>query len=221
MQDFIKVPYFQYKKFGKWSTLLRLLSFELALFFKLFVLNFSDFVQGIYLRQSNLNFAVPLISKLFKRKFIIESNSLLLEDLKESGVRIVSVLEKKLEKFAFQNAVHIRVITINMKKYLMSIFSLEESLFSVIPNGYNFKKYNSNIKESFNKTENSYEFRLLYAGLLHKREGVHILIEALSRLKDRSYFRLDIIGDGPHQQDFKEQTAKFNLSNKIFFLWLT
>ena len=41
LHNFVKVPYFHIKKFGKWGTLLRLLSFESALFFNLMVLNLT------------------------------------------------------------------------------------------------------------------------------------------------------------------------------------
>ena len=218
LKNFIKVPHIQGKRLGKWGTLLMVLSFELVLFFKLFALNISNSVKGIYLRQSNLNFAVPLIVKLFNINLIVEANSLLLEDLKESGVKFLGGLEKILEKFTFKNSAHIRVITKNMKKYFLNIFSLEDERFSVIPNGHNFDKYNSNIKKIIKKDNGNSCFQLLYVGLLHKREGVHILLEALSLLNSQHSFQLDIIGNGPHQLDFEKQVSKYNLFTKVHFL---
>ncbi len=218
LYNFVIVPYFHIKRIKKWGTLFQLLSFELALFFKLLVLNFSDTVKGIYLRQSNLNFAVPLFSRLFNKKLFIESNSLILEDYKEASINSIGVLERKLEKFSFNNALHIRVITTNMKSFFINTFGLEESKFSVIPNGFAFREQENSVKKVFTKDLLSGEFQLLYVGLLHKREGIHILIKALTFLNTNILFKLKIIGEGPHQELFEYLVRTNNLEKKVQFI---
>lgn len=98
------------------------------------------------------------------------------------------------------------------------MFDLDESKISVIPNGYNFAKKNHIIKKSRKRTIRTSEFSLLYVGFLHKREGVHILIEAISHISEQFKYKLNIIGGGLFQIELEKLVLKFNLSSKVNFL---
>lgn len=59
--------------------------------------------------------------------------------------------------------------------------------------------------------------RILYVGRLVRRKGLHLLIEALSRLKRDIDFRLRVVGDGPERLRF-ERMAYELLGNRVSFL---
>jgi glycosyltransferase involved in cell wall biosynthesis len=64
--------------------------------------------------------------------------------------------------------------------------------------------------------------RMLYAGRLLYWKGVHIVIEAMSRLVARMPdARLTIVGSGPEESRLKSETAQRNLSANITFVsWI-
>jgi glycosyltransferase involved in cell wall biosynthesis len=95
------------------------------------------------------------------------------------------------------------------------MFSLKESKLSLF--------FENGIPENFisdkRKSNNIKPIKLLFVGRLVPYKGADMLISALKKLDNKILNRvsLTIVGDGPEQQNLINQTAEFNLSDRISF----
>jgi len=100
------------------------------------------------------------------------------------------------------------------KNKLMEIIrNTGENRISIVPFGITLKGRNEK-----NYKENKKGIRLLFAGRLIERKGVHILINSF--IKVRKFFpdvELIIAGDGPWKEKLENLCAKFNLKENIKF----
>jgi len=217
-KDLFKIPIWIPQNIFFLKTFLILMNFEICLFLFLFLNHLKRKIHLIYLRESPLNFAVLLMHFLFKIPYIIESNSLIIEDLKEGNKKFACFLEKYIEKLNFRFAQKIITVTNNMKNYYISLYKLLPQKIDVIPNGFDFNHLKSftEIKQE-TQLRNKKTSTLLYLGKLHKREGIHILLSALALIKDRYSLLVNIVGQGKDQEFFKDLSEKLNLGNKIVF----
>lgn len=60
------------------------------------------------------------------------------------------------------------------------------------------------------------EVLLVFTGRLHSDKGISYLIEALEGTDER--IKLVLVGGGPHEEQFKEQAEKLNISDRVIFL---
>lgn len=83
-----------------------------------------------------------------------------------------------------------------------------------------------NILHSTIDTENAFypvnleiEYDFIYVGVLEKRKKVHLMLQALQRLKEFNIFpRLLIIGDGSQKKILEEIVKELSLSDQVIFL---
>jgi len=68
-------------------------------------------------------------------------------------------------------------------------------------------------------TKTSNEFSISSVGMLTKRKGFHLLIEAISRLPKsiQENVRLNIIGSGIYEKNLKKQVEKLKITKKVKF----
>lgn len=71
------------------------------------------------------------------------------------------------------------------------------------------------IPKQFPKNENTGFFEMVYIGRLEKVKNVCLLINVLSKLKDKK-IRLTIVGDGTEKNNLTEQANNLNISNINF-----
>ncbi len=99
-----------------------------------------------------------------------------------------------------------------VKKSAADSYGIKEDKIDVVYNGVDISKFHSkNIKDS--DTVN-----FIYVGRLFPQKGVHLLVDAISKISDEYNFRFSIVGRGPQQQELVEQAARLNVSEKIEFL---
>ncbi|MFW5628599.1 MAG: glycosyltransferase [Candidatus Cloacimonadaceae bacterium] len=59
--------------------------------------------------------------------------------------------------------------------------------------------------------------KLIYIGYLVEHKGVHVLLEALSKVGDSS-LKLSIVGDGVYREELERLTVKYELQEQVDFL---
>ena len=132
----------------------------------------------------------------------------------------IAVLHMTDVKYLYKNGNFIDYLNSNFSKiycrsrHIYNIFSktniknLEKTII------YSGVKINNivNIK-NFNKDK----YTFLYAGKLIKRKNLDILINALSKI-DLNKWELNVIGEGPCLNEYKQLVDKYNLNNNVKFL---
>lgn len=131
---------------------------------------------------------------LFKHKCIYTAH--------ETGVNI-KYLYKYKTLFSISNSVK---VDINQRGNLDSI---------LIYNGIHFSKFTRKYNYSFNEND---KLRIIQIGRLHEEKGQDLLIKGIHRLVDRYKVKnisVDIIGDGPFQNDLEQLIEKNKLRNYV------
>ena len=100
-----------------------------------------------------------------------------------------------------------------VKKSASKVFKVDEKLLDVVYNGVDISKYQ--IKDL--SSSNSNKVRFIYVGRLLPYKGVHVLIEALSQLKDATNIQVDIVGEGPQRAELEQQVEKYGMSEWVTF----
>jgi len=59
--------------------------------------------------------------------------------------------------------------------------------------------------------------RIGVLGRLVEKKGIHILLEALPKLKGHTSYIIEIVGDGPEKVKLESLVAKYKLQNKVIF----
>jgi glycosyltransferase involved in cell wall biosynthesis len=83
-----------------------------------------------------------------------------------------------------------------------------------LPNGFDFKKLGSFLEYTPAVTN---DFTILYAGIIGHAQGLEVILNAAEALKENSFIKFYIIGDGPVKQDLINISKEKKLNN-IFFL---
>jgi len=93
-------------------------------------------------------------------------------------------------------------------------FGFSEKKIKIIPN---FMQYNFS-KKMYSKPRNSDFFNVLYVGRMMKTKGVHILINAFSKVAGKhKNVRLILVGTGSKIDDFKVLARNLDIDGKVTF----
>ena len=113
--------------------------------------------------------------------------------------------------FAMKRAKIILPVSKNLKEAIES-YGIKNK-FKIVPNVVNFQIFYPCL---YHSREN--KKKILFVGVLRPVKGVPYLLQSLSQLKQkRQDFVLDIIGDGPNENEYKELVQKLAISNFVRF----
>ena len=117
-------------------------------------------------------------------------------------------------------ATAITVVSNSLKEELIESGFLSDKI-TVIPNGIDFGQFNVLDKKSCrNELDISSDTpAILYVGRLSHEKCISSLIDAAAELSNRGHtFNLFIVGDGPLENELKEQSNRLNLNNCVHFI---
>lgn len=184
------------------------LTFFLIIFFiirlaiyLIFNTNKYDFINSHWTITS---FAA-VITKRFHKKKIITS-------LHGSDIFLATKLPfiKNITKFILDNSDKIFCVSQAIKDQIL-LLGYKKNNIKVLPNGIDLKQ--------FTKTTPSKKNQLLFVGSLTKNKSVDTLINSFQLIHNEfSDFTLQIIGNGPEENNLKRMCGELNLENKIYFL---
>ncbi len=83
------------------------------------------------------------------------------------------------------------------------------------PSGVHFNEIAKRLPYAVDDTD---IIKLIYVGHITKSKGIHLLIEALQKLKNIVNFRFDIYGEGPFLENLILLVHKYHLCNQVKFM---
>lgn len=117
---------------------------------------------------------------------------------------------------------YIHLAFFSMARNIVSNTSLQDQkgLFKIVFSHKRYKHIPNAIKYIYEERfsiNSRKSIQLLFVGRLIKSKNVSLLIVALSQLKDRYNFELNICGKGPVYSELLNLTKKLNLTERVFF----
>ena len=196
-----------------------------ASFISMLCYDFFAILQGIKLCQKNkydfinTQFAIPtgpvgiILSKIFKIKNIL---TLLGGDIYDPSKKSSPHLHwywRIIVRFIINNADVLTCEAKDVQKNTLKYFHPKKEI-HVIPLPYERFKFKKTNKEKLGMSKN--KFYLISVGRLVERKGYKYLIKALSLLPNKIH--LNLIGDGPLENQLKNLSKKLKVDNRIDFL---
>ncbi len=131
-------------------------------------------------------------------------------------------LFKILKYFAGSSGKHIRVPNQRVKRELREWWKMEEKRMSVIEFGVESEKFTEKIKKTLSRAEmgiGEAQKILVLSGRMSEEKGHSVLLKALLRVKEEAQkFICLFVGEGPLEQELKNQVATWGLSGQVRFL---
>jgi glycosyltransferase involved in cell wall biosynthesis len=176
----------------------------------------TDIFQGELIVGS---LAAIKLAQKFNKKSIIDIHNIwaieLVEDgfLKETSSRFKELM--KLEKYTIDNSDGIIVVNEYMKNFIIEKFDADSKKIVVVPPG------GEHLLHGGLSTINSERFRekkIIYAGLVNKREHVDLFVESIPKIQEKSKNTHFVISQqGEEIQNIQKLCT--TLSLKPFFYW--
>jgi UDP-glucose:(heptosyl)LPS alpha-1,3-glucosyltransferase len=133
-----------------------------------------------------------------------------------------------LEKATFEDP-HLRGIIVNsafVKNQILQYYSTDPQKIHIVHNGVEWHEMENAFQTSFQEKEalakslglNPNTFHFIFIGHNFHRKGLSLLLQALSRLKNKD-FHLSIIGTDKHLSHYQKQTSLLGLSDQVTFFY--
>lgn len=200
--------------------LLRLILYQITLFYNLFVLCIKVKIDVLYARQETFNFSPLVISKLFNIPYVIEINGLLIEEKRLLGYnKQLIALTRLSEKINYGHAVRIISVSQEIKNGIMQRYDIADKKVVVIENAANtdlFKpmdqnKLNLNLDKNYNYVG--------YVGSFARWHGLENLIKSAPFvLKICKNTKFILVGDGPLKDELFNMVDTLNLRDDFVFV---
>jgi len=206
----------------------RLVSYVWAEIFRFLYLTFYilKFRPGvIYGREDKWGFSPPLLSFIFRVRYIVEVNGLISEELKRYShypawvMQVVGLSEKLNYLFARK----IICVAPGLKREIVKRYGVKEEKLVVISNGTDINLFRpldkKKCREKLGLGENG--FYVGFVGYFAPWQGLDVLIEAANLVKNQGYPNIKylIVGDGTDlEKELKTRVKKYNLKKEVFFL---
>jgi glycosyltransferase involved in cell wall biosynthesis len=138
-------------------------------------------------------------------------------NLSRNYLSLINLVNSRFEKDTFEKSKIIITASEFLKKELISYYNLPSHKIVTIHNGIDIKEYEfSNIIKIGLKDKLGVSNIILFVGGFSKRKGIHILLKALSEIKEKDWI-LIIVGGGDlkSREEFINLSKSLNIENKI------
>jgi glycosyltransferase involved in cell wall biosynthesis len=164
-------------------------------------------------------FLALIMSKLYKKKFIMEIQGDIFNYPSQVGTRFHTNLVKFFSRFFAKKADFIRIVSPFLFQPLEKLNIERNKIFLISARCdsqlFNINNVNSNKPKFFDKNQ----FNLLFVGNLLINKGVYTLLEAFSLIeKENPNIGLFFVGDGEEKEALIAKSKEFGLEKKVNFL---
>ncbi|MGD0955166.1 MAG: glycosyltransferase family 4 protein [Methanotrichaceae archaeon] len=155
------------------------------------------------------------LASMGHKNYILDVHGLVFDEIKYASTPSyipINLYQKyiyTLEKLGVRNALKVIVVSMPMKRFIMSTWGILEEKIEIIPNGYFEEKVNN--CRNINVTKRTVSF----IGLLEKWANVDKIIEAANNLRNEDIL-FYIVGDGSYKEQLEQLARKYALNNIIF-----
>jgi glycosyltransferase involved in cell wall biosynthesis len=174
------------------------------------VVLFSKEKFDYYIGANNLNASIGIIlKKIGKVKktifYVIDYAPIRFEN------RILNYIYHKIDKFAVLNSDYVWNLSPRMEEARRKLSIVTQNQ-TVVPMGVHYERIRRYNIDEINKNQ------IVYMGHLLEKQGVQLVIEAISILKKEiAGIKFLVIGTGPYEKTLKEKVKKMNLQDTVVF----
>jgi glycosyltransferase involved in cell wall biosynthesis len=135
--------------------------------------------------------------------------------LERSYLSFVNLINAEYEKNAFKKSKTVIAVSDYVKKEIMNYYDLQSNKIITIHNGIDLKEFND-VKRIGLKDKLGVSNIILFMGGYSKRKGIHILLKALAKIKEKDWI-LIIVGGGDlkSKKEMIDLINSLNIKNKI------
>ena len=193
------------------------------LYLSFYILKFRP--EVIYGREDKWGFSPPLLSFIFRVRYVVEVNGLISEELKRYShyptwiMRIVGLSERINYLFAKK----IICVAAGIKREIVKRYGVKEEKLVVISNGTDINLFRlldrKECREKLGFDKDS--FYVGFVGYFAPWQGLDVLIDAANLVKKQGYpdIKYLIVGDGGGlKKDLQIRAEKYNLKKEVSFL---
>lgn len=124
----------------------------------------------------------------------------------------------RLEEFLYRKSILITGQTQGIVKNISSRFPNKKIAW--IPNGVDLSFYNSALTDRSWRLRNNFnenDFILMYAGIMGHAQGLAVILNAASQLKEYTAIKFVLVGSGPEKENLIALKNELNTKNVYFF----
>jgi glycosyltransferase involved in cell wall biosynthesis len=136
-------------------------------------------------------------------------------NLERSYLSLVNLINSENEKNIFKKSKTVIAVSDYIKKEIMNYYDLQSNKIITIHNGIDLKEFND-VKRIGLKDKLGVSNIILFMGGFSKRKGIHILLKALAKIKEKDWI-LIIVGSGDlkSKKEIIDLINSLNIKNKI------
>ncbi|MDT7864327.1 MAG: glycosyltransferase family 4 protein [Thermoproteota archaeon] len=160
---------------------------------------------------------VHMIKEKDKLAITCQGTEIGLFNLSRNYLSLINLVNSRFEKDTFEKSKIIITASEFLKKELICYYNLPSHKIVTIHNGIDIKEYEfSNIIKIGLKDKLGVSNIILFVGGFSRRKGIHILLKALSEIKEKDWI-LIIVGGGDlkSREEFINLSKSLNIENKI------
>lgn len=213
-------PYIKYIP-QLWGPIIGAISFQISLFFHLFIFCSKSNIDAIYNRQDTYTISPLIISKIFKMPFFVEVNGLAVNESKLVTFRskLHLFLVQLSEKYNYNNAKKIFAVSESIKKGIIQHYNIPPHKIVVIENGTDTELFKPINKQEINLClDENYKY-IGFVGSFAPWHGLEYLIQSAAIvLKNYPCVKYILVGNGILKEKIMRMITDLNLENNFIII---
>jgi glycosyltransferase involved in cell wall biosynthesis len=208
-----------------WTPIIGAISFQISLFFHLFIFCSKSNIDAIYNRQDNYTISPLIISKIFKIPFFVEVNGLAVNESKlvnshsKLRFKLHLILVQFSEKYNYNHAKKIFAVSESIKKGIIQHYNIQPHKIVVLENGTDTELFKPNNTKKVNLgLDDTYKY-IGFVGSFAPWHGLEYLIKSAAIVLNKyPCVKYILVGDGILKEKILKMITDLNLENNFILI---